>query len=470
MSLYQTRPGSFRHFLGSFLQDDGARFRAVLTQEQIEQAAQQQNLSFGAGHDDIYTVPLTLWAFVTQVVAEQKSCVAAVARVLALLTALGRTVCDAGTGAYCKARAKLTELFMRRLACDVGRQLEDMTPTAWRWHDRRVVLVDGSTLSMPDTPANQKAYPQSRSQKRGVGFPILRWVALVGLATGVVLDSAFAPYRGKQTGETALLRAMLDSLRKGDIVVADRYYCSYWMVALLLAHGVDVVFRQHQLRRTDFRRGWRLGRNDHVVAWHKPQRPQWMDQATYAALPPTLHLREVRGQVATPGCRIKQLVVTTTLRDDEIYPSAKILDLYHQRWHAESDLRSIKTMMKMDILRCKTPAMVRKEIWAHLLAYNLIRKVMAQAAEQHHTTPRQLSFAGAMQILNEFRALLLHGSAAELPEVTRRLLAAIARHRVGNRPNRYEPRKIKRRPKGYSRLLVSRDQERAKLRRGRQVA
>jgi IS4 transposase len=467
MSSYQTRSGSFQHFLRSFLHDDGARFREVLSDEQIERIARLQQLSFGAGKDDIYSVSLTLWAFVSQAVSESKSCLAAVARVLAWLTKLGRPVCDAGTGAYCKARAKLTELFLRLLTCDVGQKLEDQAPDSWRWHGKRVVLVDGSTLSMADTPANQKAYPQPRSQKPGVGFPILRWVALLGLATGVVLDSAVAPYRGKQTGESALFRTLLSALHKGDVVLADRYYCSYWMVALLQALGVDVVFRKHQLRHTDFRRGWRLGRNDHVVTWTKPQRPTWMEQATYDALPETLALREVRTRVTTPGCRVEELVVVTSLRDDEIYATAEILDLYHERWHAEIDLRSIKTQMKMEILRCKTPAMVRKEIWAHLLAYNLVRKVMAQAAAEHHLTPRQISFAGAMQTLNEFRTSLLHASAAELPEMTRRILVAIARHRVGNRPGRVEPRKVKRRPKSYSRLLVSRAMERAKLTRGR---
>ena len=389
------------------------------------------------------------------------------ARVLAWLTSQGRQVCDAGTGAYCKARTKLTELFLWFVACDVGRQLEEQALDAWRWHGQRVVLVDGSTLSMPDTPANQLAYPQSRSQRPGVGFPILRWVALLGLATGVVLDSAFGPYRGKQTGETALFRTLLPSLRQGDVVLADRYYCSYWLVALLLAQGVDVVFRKHQLRHTDFRRGLRLGANDHVVTWTKPQRPEWMDQATYDSLPETLALREVRTRVTTPGYRVKELVVVTTLRGHETYSKEEILDLYHERWHAEIDLRSIKTQMKMEILRCKTPEMVRKEIWAHLLAYNLVRKVMAQAAEAHQLTPRQISFAGAMQTLSEFRTYLLHASAAELFEVTRRVLAAIARHKVGNRPGRCEPRKVKRRPKGYSRLLVPRAQERAKLTRAR---
>jgi hypothetical protein len=306
-----------------------------------------------------------------------------------------------------------------------------------------------------------------RSQRPGVGFPILRWVALLGLATGAVLDSAFGPYRGKETGESALFRTLLSSLHQGDVVLADRYYCSYWMVTLLQAQDVDVVFRKHQLRHTDFRCGRRLGRDDHIVTWTKGQRPKWMDQETYESLPETLALREVRTKVTTPGYRVKELVVVTTLRDHETYTKDEILDLYHERWHAELDLRSIKTQMKMEILRCKTPAMVRKEIWAHLLAYNLIRKVMAQAAEEHQLGPRQLSFAGAMQTLNEFRTSLVHASVTELPEITSRILGAIARHRVGNRPGRCEPRKVKRRPKGYSRMLVSRAQERAKLTRSR---
>jgi len=264
-----------------------------------------------------------------------------------------------------------------------------------------------------------------------------------------------------------LFRALLSALHPGDVVVADRFYCSYWIVTLLQAQGVDVVFRKHQLRHTDFRTGRRLGRNDHIVTWTKPQRPKWMDQATYNALPETVELREVRLKMTTPGCRVKELIVVSTLRDHDAYPKEELLDLYHQRWHAEIDLRSIKTQMKMEILRCKTPEMVRKEIWAHLLAYNLIRKVMAQAAAEHHLQPRQLSFAGAMQTLNEFRTTLLHASAAELPELTQCILTAIARHRVGNRPDRVEPRKIKRRPKGYSRLTVPRAEERAKQTRGR---
>jgi hypothetical protein len=452
---------SFRQFLNGCLQSDDLPFRDVLTTTQIEQTAAAENVAFATGANDVYSVPITLWAFVAQVVADQKSYVAAVARVLVLLTMLGRKPCDAGTGAYCKARTKLPERFPQRLTGDVGRQLEEAAPHAWRWHGHRVVLLDGSTLSMPDTAANQKAYPRQRSQRPGVGFPLVRWVALLGLVTGAVLASAFGPWRGKQTGETALFRRLLDDLRPGDVLLADRYYCSYWIVAMALARGVQVVFRKHHLRPTDFRTGRRLGRNDHVVTWSKPVRPAWMEVAEYEALPATLALREVRTQINKPGCRVQELVVVTTLLDADVYPMMDILDLYHERWQVEIDLRFIKTQMKMEILRCQTPEMVRKEIWAHLLAYDLVRKVMAQAAVEHGLSPRQLSFAGAMQTLNEFRSVLLTAAAAELPALAADILRAIASHRVGDRPDRWEPRKVKRRPKGYSRMLKPRAEERA---------
>jgi hypothetical protein len=465
MPFYPPRPtaASFRQTLRSFVQDDSLPFRAVLTSAQIEAIAAQEQVSFGTAVLDVYSVPVTLWAFLSQVASASKSCLAAVSRVMVLLTVLGRPPCSAGTGAYCKARAKLPERFLQRLACTVGCELEEQAPDAWRWHRRRVQLLDGSTLSMPDTPENQTVYPQQRSQRPGVGFPLLRWVALIGLATGAVLATAVGPWRGKQTGETALFRQLLDTLRPGDVLLADRYYCSYWLIALAVARGVDVVFRQHQLRRTDFRRGHRLGRNDHVVGWTKPARPAWMDKETYAALPEQLRLREVRGSVSTPGCRVRALIVVTTLTDAQEFPKEAILDLYHARWNVEIDLRSIKTYLSMDILRCQTPEMVRKEIWAHLLAYNLVRHVMAQAAREHGVTPRQLSFAGALQTLNEYRTLLLTATAAALPALSQQILVAIASHRVGHRPNRCEPRKVKRRPKGYSRLIRPRAEERAEL-------
>ena len=456
-------PVSFRHTLHSFLQGDGLPLRDVLTEDQIAQAADDEGMAFAAGPFHIWSVPLTLWTFITQVSSAQKSCVAAVARTLTLLYVLGRPPCHSGSGAYCKARAKLSESFLRRLTVEVGSRTEDAAPAAWRWHGRRVLLVDGSTLSMPDTEANQAEYPQSRSQKPGVGFPQMRWVALIALTTGCALDSAFGPCRGKETGETALFRQMLGTLRAKDVLVADRYYCSYWTVALAKQIGVDVVFRQHQLRHTDFRRGRRLGKKDHVVDWDKPKRPDWMDEETYASLPDTLTLREMRGSIGATGCRVRELTVVTTLTDLATWAKDEIMNLYGARWNAEVDLRAIKTHMAMDILTCQTPEMVRKEIWAHLLAYNLVREVMARAAREHGVTPRRLSFLGAMQTLEAFRPLLLAVTEEGKPDLIRRILAAIAAHRVGNRPNRYEPRKVKRRPKGYSRMTRPRAEERAEL-------
>src|ERR1700722_14560577 len=228
MPFYSPGPtaASFRHTLASFAQADGLSFQDVLTADRIEEIAAEEELCFGAAATDIYSVPVTLWAFLSQVASTSKSCVAAVSRVMVLLTVLGRHPCDAGSGAYCKARAKLPERFLRRLACAVGRQIEDQAADSWRWRRHRVVMVDGSSLSMPDTPANQGAYPQPRSQRPGVGFPLVRWVVLIGLATGAVLDGAVGRWRGKETGETALFRTLHDSLRPGDVLLADRYYCS----------------------------------------------------------------------------------------------------------------------------------------------------------------------------------------------------------------------------------------------------
>ena len=459
-------PVSFQHTRHSFLQGDAMPLRDVLTEDHIAQAATDEGLAFGEGPADVWSVALTVWTFLTQVSSPQKSCVAAVARALALLAVLGRAPCHSGSGAYCKARAKLSESFLSRLAVDVGRRVEDAAPKTWHWRGRRVVLVDGSTLSMPDTEANQAAYPQSRTQKPGVGFPLVRWVALIALTTGCALDSAFGPCRGKETGETALFREMLGTLRKGDVLVADRYYCSYWIVALAKKLGVDVVFRMHQKRHTDFRRGRRLGRKDHVVDWAKPQRPQWMDEETYTSLPDTLSLREMRGSVGAAGSRVRELTVVTTLTEPADYSKEEIMSLYGSRWNAELDIRSIKTYMGMAILTCKTPEMVRKEIWAHLLAYNLVREGMAQAAREHGKVPRNLSFLGTMQTLEAFRTLLLATTEADLPGLIRRILGIIATHRVGNRPNRWEPRKVKRRPKPYKRMMRPRAVERAESQNG----
>jgi len=384
-----------------------------------------------------------------------------------LRVALGLPPCASETGAYCKARAKLPERFLQRLCYDVAEQVEVQAPAAWLWKGKHVFLADGSTLSMPDTPANQEAYPHPRTQKRGLGFPILRVVVLLALATGVLSGAAFAPYLGKNQGEPALLRTLLERLRPGDVLLGDRYYCSYWLVALAQQVGVDVVYRQHQRRASDFRRGVHLGPEDHVVVWTKPKRPAWLEEATYEALPQTLLVRELRVRVEVPGSRTKEVTVVTTLVDAQAYSKEDVADLYRMRWHVELDLRAIKTHLRMDILRCKTPAMVRKEIWAHFLVYNLTRRVLAAAAQEQGLRPRGLSFLGAVQTLNEFRWLLVTASAEARGVYVRVLGLAIASHGVGDRPERWEPRAVKRRPKPLRYLNQPRAAARAKLVNGR---
>jgi hypothetical protein len=468
MAFYISRPlgSQVTTFLRTFAQDEGLPFASVLTEEDIARAAVAEHVGFGQRPGAVFTPVVTLWAFVGQVLAGKKSCVAAVARVNVLLLALGRRACSAANGAYCKARAKLTEGFLRRLTYQVGAELEDQAPSSWRWKNRRTLLVDGTTATLADTPANQRAYPQSRTQQPGLGFPTIRLVVLLTFATAALVGAAWGPYCGKETGETALCRRLHEQLRKGDVVVADRYYCSYFMIAMLQALGVDAAFRLHHKRHYDFRRGRHLGHADHVVEWQRPQRPDWMDETTYAAMPKTLTIRELRFQIEERGCRTHEIVMATTLLDRRTYSRNDVADLYHQRWHVELDLRSIKRTLRMEPLLCKTPEMVHKELWAHFLGYNLARKAAAQAAWEHDLSPRQISFAGTVQTLEAFREALITSDCQQRAIAYSRLFEAIATHIVGDRPNRVEPRRRKRRDDRYPMLARPRAEERARLLNG----
>lgn len=467
MSLYQegkSLPRRFRLVLSSFLQKPGLPFADVLPEEEIQNVFDQEGVAFAEGEDDVYTPAVTLWAFLCQVLFkdEQRSCTAAVARVVVLLVALGRKPCSQNTGAYCKARAKLPEKVIRRLTLEVADGCEQRLPDEWLWHGRHVHLVDGTTASMPDTPANQAEYPQQAAQQPGLGFPITRMVVLLSLATAMVTGMAMGPYAGKETGEMALLRQLFDRFEEGDVLLADRYYCSYFMIVLLLELGVDFVVRLHQRRTADFRRGARLGRGDHLVQWTRPAKPDWMDQATYDRMPESIRLREVQVRVDQPGFRTDSLVVVTTLTDAEQYPADEIAELYHQRWLIELDIRAIKVSLGMDVLRCKTPEMIRREVWTCLLTYNLIRRTMLQAARRSGLSPRQLGFTAAMQTIGaSWLVVLLNPSLrTTLIEVE---LAHMAGHTVGNRPGRVEPRAVKRRPKPHRLLTKPRDEARAEL-------
>ena len=304
---------------------------------------------------------------------------------------------------------------------------------------------------MPDTPANQAAYPQVYNQQPGLGFPIARVGAVISLACGAVVNLGFSRYAGKGQGEVSLLRRLWDVLAPGDVLLGDRLMSGWVNMHLLKERGVDTVSRLSAHRRADFRKGTRLGRDDHLVRWEKPNSIRSVDRRTYHALPDAITVREARFRVDRPGFRTKSVVVVTTLLDPGQATREDLAELYRARWHAELDLRSLKSAMRMGELRGKTPGMVRKEVWAHVLAYNLVRTVMAQAAALHDVPPRSISFTGAMQTLEAFQPLLAPGAArggVGRRELYHELLGAIAAHRVGGRPDRYEPR-LKKRRKDY---------------------
>ena len=411
----------------------------------------------------IYTPLLTTWAFLWQMLSPDRSCRAAVKRIAAWFSSLGKKLANDQDDPYIKARQRLPETLPARLMKQIGQRCHEGAEEAWRLCGRIIKVVDGTTVSMPDTPANQAEYPQSRSQAPGLGFPLARLVVMFCLATGVVLESAIGPGRGKKTGEITLFRSLWDSLKPGEIVLADRCYCSYFDIAMLKARGVDVVFRLHQQRKIDFRCGRRLGREDHIVSWPRPGRPGWMDEATYEQIPEALEIRELRVRVTRRGFRTRVINVVTTLLDAGIYNKSDLESLYRERWHAELDLRSIKIALGMDVLRCKTPEMVRKEIGMTLAAYNVIRALMARAAKVHKRRPRRLSFKGALQSLLGFAEKLRDSSPEKRDWLWEIILEGIAKDEVGNRPNRIEPRARKRRPKPYPLLMKPRKQARTAL-------
>jgi putative transposase len=468
MSFYASHhclPRSFRVVLSSFMQHDGLAFAQVLPEKTIQQVFADAKVVFAQDDENIYTPALTLWAFLSQMLhaKEMRSCTAAVARVIVLLVALGKEPCSDNTGAYCRARAKLPAGIIRRLTSDIADGCEQRLESSWLWKSRHVHLVDGTTVSMPDTPSNQAAYPQASSQKKGVGFPIARLVVLLSLATAMVQGMAMGPYAGKETGETALLRELLGRLGRGDILLADRYYCSYFMIALLQELHIDFVVRLHQRRPVDFQRGRRLGAGDHVVVWTRPPRPDWMDETTYQRMPASLQVRELQVQVSQPGFRVESLVVVTTLIDATTYTQEDIGELYHRRWLVELDIRAIKVTMGMDVLRCQSVAMVHREIWTCLLAYNLIRQTMLEAALQSKRSPRELSFTAALQKIAAAWLVIAVCAESLRVELATTQLDDMAKNIIGERPDRVEPRAVKRRPKPHKLLTEPRAKARAKL-------
>jgi hypothetical protein len=448
-----------------FLQDGDRPFTDVLTDDVIAEAL----AAVGGWLDRVFSPLVTLWVFLGQVLSADHSCRAAVARLNAHRVARGLKPCSAHTGAYCQARKRLPEAFLAGLALRTGRKLDAGADQGWLWKRRRVYVYDGSSVTMPDTPANQAAYPQPVAQKPGLGFPLARLGAVFSLACGAVVGLGLCRYAGKGQSDLGVLRTLLDVFRPGDVMLADRLMCAWTEMVMLKLRGVDSVCRLSSHRTVDFRRGKRLGEGDHVVEWPKPQKPRTVDREAYAALPASLTVRECRVRVDRPGFRTRALVIATTLVDAKEYSRDDLAQLYRARWHGELDLRSLKQTLQMDVLRCKTPELVRKEVWAHVLAYNLIRAIAAQAATRHGVEPRSISFKAVAQAVEALQpAMALRGDrdAAVRRELHEWLLDAVGSQRVGDRPDRYEPRRRKRRPKPYDRLMKPRHEAKRALLKG----
>jgi len=436
-----------------FLQDGDLPFTDVLSESAVAQALKALDVVW---LDRIYSPLVTLWVFLGQVLSQDHSCCAAVARLIAHRVSRGERPCSAETGAYCQARKRLPEEFYAEVARNAGQSLDNTAKKEWLWKGRRVLTYDGSTVSMPDTAENQQAYPQPPQQRLGVGFPLARIAAFFSLSCGAVLELAVCSYSGKGHSELGMLRRLWDILHAGDIFLADRYMCAWHEIYLLQQRGIDTVTRVHQCRRVDFRCGKRLAKGDHIVEWCRPGRIRSIDWQTLQLLPERLTIRETRVRIQQPGFRCRSMIVVSTLFDAEAVTANDLAELYRARWNAELDLRSLKQTMQMDILRCKTPELVRKEIWTHILAYNLIRTIIAQAATKHSIEPITISFKGAIQTLEAFQPLFaIQGErdGAHRRNLYQQFLQAVATHRVADRPDRFEPRLRKRRPKKYDSML-----------------
>jgi Transposase DDE domain len=433
-----------------FAQNEGLPFTNVLTEASILEVLNDHGVKF---RDRMFDPVTTIWGFLSQVLNDDHSCRDAVSRVIAHRVANGKAVCSPNTASYCNARSRLPTSVLSTLATRTAGELQKTIPDQWRWNGRSVFIVDGSSVSMPDTAKNQQMYPQPPTQAPGLGFPLARITVLLSLATGACHDLEIAPYKGKGTGEKTLFRRMYDTLQPGDVVLADALFDDYFIACELRQRKIDIVARA-QYERV----GTRIAQSrpdDDIIVWERPNKPHGMTGEKYRCYPKTLMMRQVTVDARDQNNRAKQFKVVTTILDESIV-GKQFGDLYERRWNGEVDIRSIKCTLQMDVLRCKTPDMVHKEIWTHLLAYNLLRTVMAVAANENDAEPRRMSFKGAKQTLTAFAPKIEAARPEDRAPLIEAMIVAIAYHRVGNRPERWEPRARKRRPKKAARLTQPR--------------
>jgi hypothetical protein len=452
--------GRRKHRKTPVIEEDFNAFQSVLGGHLSKKSLAAPKSGAHSRHRD-WSLEVTFWAFLYQVLGPACACREVVRKVQAWCQQRRRRVVSGETGAYCLARAKLPLALLGRIFSELAGTLERRMSEGERWlRRRRVKILDGTGLSMPDTLKNQKRWPQPRGQKPGCGFPLLRMAGLFCMGSGALLRYAFG---NKHDQENWLCRGVLNGLEKDDVLLADRGFCSFGLIAVMLARGVDCVMRLHQARRCDFRQGKRLGRNDRLVSWRKnPSHKNDPWASEHAALPAMIFVRLVRFRVEVPGFRTEQVIVATTLLDPKEYPAEVLAGLYRARWNIELRYREIKTTMGAEVLRCKSPAMVEKELCMNAIGYNLIRCVMQEAAQSHDVELGRLSFKGTLDTVRHF-ADTLHaatGTPRRQRQIYEEMLGIIARDTLPSRPDRSEPRARKRRPKPYQLLTKPRHQMR----------
>jgi hypothetical protein len=433
-----------------FARNEGLPFADILTEASIREVLNEYGVS---SRDRVFSPVTTIWGFLSQVLSEDHSCRDAVSRIIAHRAANGITVCSPNTASYCNARSRIPTRVFSTLATRTAEELHTSVGDRWKWNGRSVFILDGSSVSMPDTPENQAMYPQPPQQAAGLGFPLARIAVLLSLATGACHDLAIAPYEGKGTGETSLFRRMYGTLKPGDVVLADALFDDYFIACELRNRGIDLVAHAQYERVGSWTAESRP--DGDILVWQRPNKPHGMTGEQYRSYPKQLWMRQVTVDARDKNNRAQQFKVVTTILTPSI-DGQQIGALYEHRWEGEVDLCSIKCTMQMDILRCKTPDMVHKEIWTHLLAYNLLRTVMAVAAHENDIEPRQVSFKGAKQAVTAFAPKIESARPEDRGLLIDAMLATIAYHRVGNRPGRWEPRARKRRPKPAARLTQPR--------------
>jgi hypothetical protein len=405
--------------------------------------------------DRHWNLHLTFWTFLWQVAQAGASCREAIRQAQALCRLQGRRAPPDQNSPFCQARAALPLEPLQQIHDDLVAQADETIATKDLWWGRRVTVVDACTVTAPDTPANQKKYPQQSAQKPGCGFPLLRIVAFLSLATGLLTAWATGPWR---ESEMALLQTLWENLRAGQVLLGDRGFCSWGLLAKCLEHQVDAVFRVRGSRRKDFRYGKRLSRDERLVQWKKPKQRAWtLTAKQWAALPQVLTLRLVRCRMERQGFRTQKVILVTTLLDSVEFPPAALSQLYYRRWAMELTLRNLKITLQMDHLSCKTPENLEREIRLHFLVHNLVRRLMLEAARRHAVPLERVSFAGSLAAARRYsEALLQTKSPGRRRQLRAELFRVLAGDLVPERPGRREPRAVKRRPKPYPRRMCPR--------------